>query len=132
MDYTRLLKVPNVQNARRSIVHINSTDRDFVIIYDYTHVPAGTSRVWNLRLHETPIIAGLTAQIPRFLNRSQLGMNMSVLEPANASIQWVGGKNNEMIAPDGTTWMGNKNNGYVEGYSDNASLLTKAGLGNIY
>jgi len=124
-EYAGLLNAPGVQQARQSIVHIMDTNRDFVVVYNYTDVPANLKRAWSMRLAVTPVINLNSFWIPE--------MNTTIVAPMDHTITWVGGLNDEFKSPPPELqWYGNNRSGNTPGFSANPDKAKANGIGNLY
>ncbi|MCF6264141.1 MAG: hypothetical protein L3J24_11215 [Xanthomonadales bacterium] len=124
-EYAKLLKAPGVITARQSIVHIMDTDRDFVVVYNYTDIPDNLRRAWSMRLAVDPNINGNSYSIP--------GMNTTIVAPLNHSFDWVGGVNDEFKTPSPENeWYGNNRSGNVAGFASDPSKAKANGIGNLF
>ncbi len=122
-EYSRLISAPGVRSARQTIVHIMDVDRDFVVVYNRSEVPSSLERAWTMRLAVTPTIDGAAYTIP--------GMRTTVVAPADHTMRWVGGLNNEFIGPRGD-WYGNNRSGNGAGYSADPDKALANGIGNLF
>jgi len=124
-EYAKLLNAPGVQQARQTIVHIIDTARDFVVVYNYTDVPANLKRAWSMRLAVTPVINANSYSIPE--------MNTTIVAPVDHTITWVGGLNDEFKSPPPERqWYGNNRSGNIPGFSADPDKAKANGIGNLY
>ncbi len=124
-EYAGLLNAPDVQQVRQTVVHIMDTDRDFVVVYNYTDVPANLKRAWSMRLAVTPVINGSSYSIP--------GMYTTIVAPVDHSMTWVGGLNDEFKSPPPEQqWYGNNRSGNTPGFSADPDKAKANGIGNLY
>ncbi len=124
-EYSNLLEAPGVRTARQTIVHIIDTNRDFIVVYNYTDVPLNIKRAWSMRLAVPPNLQENGYLIP--------GMNTTVVAPSNNTISWVGGIGDELKSPpSGKIWYGNNRNKETPGYSSDLDKAKKLGIGNLF
>ena len=124
-NYTKLVAAPGVRTARQTIIHIMDTNRDFIVVYDYSDVPSTLKRAWSMRLATPPNIQQNKYSIP--------GMHTTIVGPVDHTITWVGGLNDEMKSPPPEKiWYGNNRDGNRAGYSSDSIKAKKLGIGNLY
>lgn len=124
-EYSEQLKAPGVRVARQTIVHILDENRDFIVVYNYTDIPANLRRAWSMRLAVTPSIAGNSYSIP--------GMRTTIVAPVSHTISWVGGVGDELKGPPPEQeWYGNDRAGNSAGYSSNPDKAKANGIGNLF
>ncbi len=124
-EYSKLMSAPGVRTSRQSIVHIMDTDRDFVVVYHYSDVPANLKRAWSMRLAVPPSISGNAYSIP--------GMKTTIVAPENHSFDWVGGLGDEFKSPSPENeWYGNNRSGNTAGYSSDPDKAKANGIGNLF
>jgi len=124
-EYSQLFKDLDVRKSRQTLVHIMDTNRDFVVVYNYTDVPASLKRAWSMRLAVPPEIQGNGYSIP--------GMHTTVIAPLAHTITWVGGVGDEFRSPPPEkTWYGNNRAGNTPGYSSDPGKAKANGIGNLF
>ncbi len=126
-EYSNQLNAPGVTTARQTIVHILDTNRDFVVAYHYTDVPANLTRAWSMRLAVPPSFQsnGNGFSIP--------GMTTTVVAPSTNTMTWVGGLGDEMRSPPPErVWYGSKGHGGAVGYSSDPKKAKNWGIGNLF
>jgi len=125
MEYGGQLNAPGVRTVRRTLVHIIEPTRHFIVVYDYSDVPASLKRAWSLRLAVTPSIGASGFSIP--------GMHATVAAPLDYTITWVGGVGEELCSPPPEkVWYGNNKDGNTPGYSTDPAKAKRYGIGNLF
>ncbi len=124
-EYSNLVGAPNVKKARQTIVHIIDTNRDFIVVYNFTDVPLNLKRAWSMRLAVPPNLQGNGFTIS--------GMKTTIVAPSNHTMTWVGGLGDEMKSPPPEKiWYGINKGGNTPGYSSDPDKAKANGIGNLF
>ncbi len=124
-EYSKLLNAPGVRVARQTIVHILDTNRDIIVVYNYTDVPPEIKRAWSMRLAVQPNLQENGFSIP--------GMTTTVVAPINNTMTWIGGLENEMRSPPPEKlWYTGTKAGNTPGYSSDSNKAKRWGIGNLF